>query len=256
MRNLEKGAVLTDVANAERLPLEVIQLDVDDPISADRAVLTVQQKAGRIDVLINNAGIGGDGAVEETPEELVRAVFETNFFGVMRLVRTVLPGMRQRRAGAIVNVTSVAGRLAISPQYAYAASKFALEAATEILAQEVRRFNIRVAIIEPGVILTPMLTKGMRQPDLKSPYVDFTLRLHRAFAKRLEAPSQPEVVAAAIHHALETDQPKLRYPVGEEAHHWITGRQSVTDEEWIDFGDELTDHDLAARHRKYFAMEI
>jgi len=256
MRNLEKGAVLTDVANAERLPLEVIQLDVDDPISADRAVLTVQQKAGRIDVLINNAGIGGDGAVEETPEELVRAVFETNFFGVMRLVRTVLPGMRQRRAGAIVNVTSVAGRLAISPQYAYAASKFALEAATEILAQEVRRFNIRVAIIEPGVILTPMLTKGMRQPDLKSPYVDFTLRLHRAFAKRLEPPSQPEVVAAAIHHALETDQPKLRYPVGEEAHHWITGRQSVTDEEWIDFGDELTDHDLAARYRKYFAMEI
>ena len=256
MRNLEKGAVLTDVANAERLPLEVIQLDVDDPISADRAALSVQRKAGRIDVLINNAGIGGDRAVEETSEELVRAVFETNFFGMKRLVRTVLPGMRQRRAGAIVNVTSVAGRLAISPQYAYAASKFALEAATEILAQEVRRFNIRVAIIEPGVILTPMLTKGMRQPDLKSPYVDFTLRLHRAFAKRLEAPSQPEVVAAAIHDALETDQPKFRYPVGEEAHHWITGRQSVTDEEWIDFGDELTDHDLAARYRKYFAMEI
>ena len=101
-----------------------------------------------------------------------------------------------------------------------------------------------------------MLTKGMRQPDLKSPYVDFTLRLHRAFAKRLEAPSPPEVVAAAIHHALETVQPKLRYPVGEEAHHWITGRQSVTDEEWIDFSAELTDHDLAARSRKYFAMEI
>ena len=101
-----------------------------------------------------------------------------------------------------------------------------------------------------------MLTKGMRQPDLKSPYVDFTLRLHRAHAKRLEAPSQPEVVAADIHHALETDQPKLLYPVGEEALHWITGRQSVTDEEWIDLGDELTDQDLAARYRKYVAMEI
>src|SRR5260370_31370447 len=106
MRNLEKGAVLTDVANAERLPLEVIQLDVDDPISADRAVLTVQQEAGRIDVLINNAGIGGDGAVEETPEELVRAGFETNFFGVMLLVRTVLTRIREPQAGAILNWTS------------------------------------------------------------------------------------------------------------------------------------------------------
>src|SRR5258708_11639307 len=122
MRNLEKGAVLTDVANAERLPLEVIQLDVDDPISADRAVLTVQQKAGRIDVLINNAGIGGDGAVEETSEELVRAVFENNFFGVMRLVRTVLPRMRQRRAGAIVNVTFMSGPLHPFPATSFAAA--------------------------------------------------------------------------------------------------------------------------------------
>jgi NAD(P)-dependent dehydrogenase (short-subunit alcohol dehydrogenase family) len=257
MRNLANGATtLTDVADAERLPLEVIQLDVDDPLSADRGVQDVQQKAGRIDVLINNAGIGGGGAIEETPEELVRAVFETNFFGAMRLIRAVLPGMRQRQSGAIVNVTSVAGRLATSPQYPYAASKFALEAASEILAQEVRRFNIRVAIIEPGVILTPMLTKGMREPDMKSPYVDLTLRLGRIFAKRLEAPSQPELVAATIHHALETDRPKLRYPVGEDAHQRISGRQRITDEEWIDFGKEMTDKDFAALYLRYFAMEI
>jgi NAD(P)-dependent dehydrogenase (short-subunit alcohol dehydrogenase family) len=250
------AAALTDAASTERLPLEILELDVDDPRSIERAVRDVQQKADRIDVLINNAGIGGGGAIEETPEEILRAVFETNFFGAMRLIRAVLPGMRQRQSGAIVNVTSVAGRLATSPQHAYAASKFALEAASEILAQEVRRFNIRVAIIEPGVILTPMFAKSMREPDLKSPYVDFALRLRRIFGKRLEAPSQPELVATTIRHALETDQPKLRYPVGEDAHHWITGRQRVTDEDWVDFGKEMTDTELAALYHKYFAMEI
>jgi len=249
------AATLTDAATAERLHLEILQLDVNDPPSAERAVRDVQQKADRIDVLINNAGIGG-GAIEETPEEILKTVFETNFFGAMRLIRAVLPGMRQRQSGAIVNVTSVAGRLATSPQHAYEASKFALEAASEILAQEVRRFHIRVAIIEPGVILTPMFAKSMRDPNLKSPYVDFELRLRRIFGKRLEAPSQPELVATTIRHALETDQPKLRYPVGEDAHHWITGRQRVTDEDWVDFGKEMTDTELAGLYRKYFAMEI
>ena len=257
MRNPTQGAsALTEVAHAERLPLEVLQLDVDDPLSAGRAVQAVQHKAGQIDVLINNAGIGGGGAIEETPEERLRAVFETNFFGAMRLIRAVLPGMRQRRSGAIVNVSSVAGRLASSPQYPYAASKFALEAASEILAQEVRRFNIRVAIIEPGVILTPVFAKNMREPDMQSPYVDFTLRLGRVFKKRLENPSPPELVAATIHHALETKQPKLRYPVGEDAHQWLAGRQRMTDEEGIDYGKEMTDEDLAVIHRKYFGMEI
>lgn len=93
------------------------------------------QKTGRIDVPINNAGFSRNGAIEDTSEEVVRAVFDTNFFGAMRLIRAVLPDMRQRRSGAIVNVTSVSGRMAFSPQYAYATSKFALEAASEILAQ-------------------------------------------------------------------------------------------------------------------------
>jgi NAD(P)-dependent dehydrogenase (short-subunit alcohol dehydrogenase family) len=257
MRNLAKGAsALTAAANAERLSFEVLQLDVDDPISAVRAVQEVQQKAGQIDVLINNAGVGGGGAIEETPEERLRAIFETNFFGAMRLIRAVLPGMRERRRGAIVNVTSVAGRLSSSPQYAYAASKSALEAASEILAQEVRRFNIRVAIIEPGVVLTPIFAKNMREPDMNSPYVEFTLRLSHIFKKRLENASPPELVAATIHRALETDQPKLRYPIGEDAHQWLTGRQRMTDEEWIDYGKEMTGEDLAVFYRKYFGMEI
>ena len=257
MRNPSQGAAaLTDVALAERLPLEVLQLDVDDPISAARAVEDVRQKAGQIDVLINNAGIGGGGSVEETPEEHLRAVFETNFFGTMRLIREVLPEMRVRQSGAIVNVTSVAGRLAHSPQYPYAASKFALEAASEILAQEVRRFNIRVAIIEPGVTRTSIFGKNRPELDMNSPYVDFRLRLGRIFGKRLEDPSSPELVAATIHRAIQTDEPKLRYPVGEDAHQWLTGRSRMTDEEWIDYGKEMTDEELAVYYRKYFGIEI
>ena len=174
----------------------------------------------------------------------------------MRLIRAVLPGMRLRQSGAIVNVTSVAGRLATSPQYAYATSKFALEAASEILAQEVRRFNVRVAIIEPGVTLTPIFGKNRRELDMNSPYVDFRLRLSRIFGKLLEDPSSPELVAATIHHALQTNEPKLRYSVGEDAHQLLTGRSRMTDEEWIDYGKEMTDEELAVYFRKYFAMEI
>jgi hypothetical protein len=96
----------------------------------------------------------------------------------------------------------------------------------------------------------------MREPDMNSPYVEFMQRVGRVFRKRLEHPSQPELVAATIHHALQTDQPKLRYPVGEDAHQWLAGRQRMTDEEWIDYGKEMTAEEHAVFYRKYFGMEI
>jgi len=257
MRNPETGAApLTDAAKIEGLPLDVIQLDVDDSDSISRAVQEVEQQAGQIDVLVNNAGIGIAGSVEEISEEALRAVFETNFFGAMRLTSAVLPGMRQRRNGAIVNVTSVSGRVAISPQFAYTASKFALEGASEILAQEMRRFNVRVAIIEPGVILTPIFAKNRREPNMDSPYVDFSLRIGRIFAKLLEDASSPELVAETIHHALATDEPKLRYPVGLGAEALIGGRERMTDEELVDYGKEMSDDELADYCRKYYSIEI
>jgi NAD(P)-dependent dehydrogenase (short-subunit alcohol dehydrogenase family) len=257
MRNPETGAaLLADAANEEGLPLHVIQLDVDDPDSVSRAVQEVEQRAGQIDVLVNNAGIAGAGSVEEGSEEVLRAIFETNFFGAMRVTRAVLPGIRQRKSGAIVNVTSVAGRLASPPQFAYAASKFAMEADSEILAQEMRRFNVRVAIIEPGMTLAPMVTKGGCGPNMDSPYVVFSLRIGRTFAKLLEDPSPPELVAVAIHYALVADEPKLRYPVGEDAEGWIVGRERMTDEELVDYGKEMSDDEVADYFLKYFSIEI
>lgn len=176
MRNPATGlSTLEQAADQEGLKLDVIRLDVNDPDSSEKAVREVLEQAGQLDVLINNAGILGGGAIEEAPEEILRAVFETNFFGAMRMMRLVFPTMRQARSGTIVNVTSIAGRLALAGSTAYRTSKFALEAASKALAQEVRPFNIRVAIIEPGLVQTQIFGKRGPQPD-----PDFSLPRHRS----------------------------------------------------------------------------
>lgn len=257
MRTPATGAApLAEAARREGLKLVVIELDVTDAGSSERAVRDLLRQAGRLDVLINNAGIGGGGPLEEVPEDLLRQIFETNFFGPMRLMRLVVPVMRQARSGAIVNVTSIMGRLARPGASAYAGSKFALEAASEALAQEVRRFGIRVAIIEPGVVQTPLHEKGGGKPDPNSPYHEFALRGSRLFGALLKDPSSPELVAATIQHALETDQPKLRYLVGQDAQKWAAGRQAMTDEEWVDVGREMTLDEYAAFYRDRFGMSI
>ncbi len=145
-------------AVAEGLFITPIVLDVDQDDSVHDAVARV----GPVDVLVNNAGIGSAGAVELMPMEEIRAIFETNVFGAVRMLQAVLPSMRQRRAGAIVNVTSMMGRITLPCHGFYAATKFALSAISETLAMEVKRLGVRVAIIEPGVILTPIW--GKRAP--------------------------------------------------------------------------------------------
>ena len=257
MRNPDTGsAALQEAAEKGGWNLEIVQLDVDDPVSAERAVHQVLQKAGRIDVLINNAGIAAPGPIETLSDAAWKAVFETNFFGAMRLIRLVVPGMRERRDGTVVNISSVAGRLASDLAGAYAASKFALEAASEALAIEVRRFNIRVAIVEPGVILTPIFEKHMREPDPASPYVELAHRKRRVFESRLEAAGQPEDVAKMVGHAIETDEPRLRYPVGWDAEKWIAGRQRMTDEEWLELGEEMTEGAFERSYWERFGMRI
>ncbi|MBW2535365.1 MAG: SDR family NAD(P)-dependent oxidoreductase, partial [Deltaproteobacteria bacterium] len=145
---------LADVAKADSLPLSVLPLDVDD----DESVASLFDGIGPIDVLVNNAGILSINAVEDEPFEQYERVMQTNYFGAVRCVKRVLPEMRQRGSGCIVNITSIAGRIAYFASSAYAASKYALEAFTECLAQETRGFGIRVALVEPGIIDTPMAT--------------------------------------------------------------------------------------------------
>ena len=156
VRNPAAATDLCAAIDTERLPVRLVALDVDDAGSVQRGVAEVLDKAGRVDVLVNNAGIGGGGPIEDVPVDWVKTLFETNYFGVLRVTQAVLPGRRERRAGTIVNVSSVAGRLAVAGHGHYSAVKHALEAMSEALAQEVQRFGIRVAIVEPGVVVTPI----------------------------------------------------------------------------------------------------
>ena len=247
LRNPESAPELTQTIAKEKLPVTPIRVDVNNETSVRSGVAEVHRKAGQIDVLVNNAGRGGVGAIEAVSIEDAKEIFETNYFGAIRMVQAVLPFMRERRQGTIVMVTSIAGRLASAGQGQYAASKHALEAASEILAKEVRPFNIRVAIVEPGVILTPIFAKGRDSAESRSPnpiaehYADPVRRLLTFFQTQLLNPTIPEAVAEAIEHAVTTDQPRLRYVVGEDARLLLAGYQRTTDEERVEDGRPMTD---------------
>ena len=206
------------------------RLDVDNDDSVRNAVAA----AGPVDVLVNNAGIGGGGPVELAKLDRAKRTFETNYFGAVRMIQAVLPGMRARGLGAIVNVTSMAGRVVLPAHSHYCASKFALDALSEGLAAEVRPLGIRVAIIEPGVVQTPIFTKSrtMRLEEYE-PYEMPVRRLRALFQSGLQAPTMPEQVAEAVEEAVSTKEPKLRYLVGADAFALHAFRSRITDEEWL-----------------------
>ena len=241
LRNPATASELGKAIAAEKLSIRPIALDVDDNASVARAVQDVLTKAGRIDVLVNNAGIGGGGPLADVPIDFAKAMFETNYFGVMRMIQAVLPGMREQESGAIVNVSSIAGRLAVAGHGHYSAVKHALEAASEALAQELVSLGIRVAIVEPGVVVTPIFTKARRFADATSPYAVHTRRLLLFYQMQMKMLSQPDDVARVIHEAVTTSTPKLRYLVGEDARRLVAGRARLTDEQYVDTGREMSD---------------
>ena len=255
VRSPATATELTQAIEAERLPIRVVTLDVDDVASVTRAVDEVLARSGRVDVLVNNAGIGGGGPIGDVPVDWARTLFETNYFGAIRMIQAVLPGMRERRSGAIVNVSSIAGRVAIAGHGHYSAVKHALEAASEALAQEVVAFGIRVAIVEPGVVVTPIFTKARRFADPASPYAVHVRRLLLFYQRQMKTPSQAADVAHSIHEAATTDAPKLRYLVGEDARRLDAGRRRLTDEEFVATGEEMTDEQYLELMRRRYGFE-
>ena len=233
MRDLSRGADLRRIVEQEKLPVTISALDVDSDASVKEAVKRIAS-AGPIDVLVNNAGAAPTGSVEETPLSLFRSSMETNYFGVIRCIQAVLPAMRERRSGCIINISSVAGRIALSPMAPYNATKFALEALSESFAQEVKPFNIRVAVVQPGIISTPM-AKEIADGQSHSPYPQ-SQRVSALFAAALQIPRPPSLVGDKVLEIVESGTWQLRHPVGPDAAPFLGWRQSMNDEEWVNWG--------------------
>jgi NAD(P)-dependent dehydrogenase (short-subunit alcohol dehydrogenase family) len=235
MRNLEKSKNITEIVNTENLPLRVIQLDVNDDISVKNAINKIIAENGRIDVIINNAAYGLFSPIEDITLDQVKEQFETNFFGVVRLVKEVLPVMRKQRNGIIVNVSSGAGRVAIPVSSAYVATKFALEGLSESMRYELKEFGINIIIIEPGVIRTNfvenMKTAGTRSRS-ESPYADLIGRTLKGFGGLMDNSSPPKLVAEAILNAITSKEPEIRYVVGDDAKSIMKVRKSTSDKEF------------------------
>ena len=212
-------------------------------------------EAGEVDVLVNNAGVGGGGPIEEVPLDFAKGMFETNYFGVLRMVQAVLPGMRQRRRGAIVNISSIGGRVAIAGHGHYCAVKHALEAASEALAQEVQGFGIRVAIVEPGVVVTPIFQKAKRFSDPAGPYAEHVRRLLLFYQLQMKVASQPVDAARVIFEAATTKTPRLRWLVGEDAKRLDAGRRHITDEEHIAGARPMDDAQYVEEMKRRFGFD-
>lgn len=247
MRDTSRSGRLDDAASAEGLDVRVSQMDVDDDSSVEAAVSRALGGAGRLDVLVNNAGYGAVGAVEDIPMGEFRAQFETNLFGVVRVIKAAAPAMRRTAAeGAaaggggpgptIVNVSSVAGRIGFPATSAYISSKFALEGLSESLAYELAPFGVRVVVVEPGVIKTNFFdSMRMCEAPAGSPYADMTAKVVSNVRMMVELGTEASEVADAIARAASSDRPLPRYVVGNDAVMFLEARKSKTDAEFVEY---------------------
>ncbi|HTW64192.1 MAG TPA: SDR family oxidoreductase [Bryobacteraceae bacterium] len=216
------------------LPISILQMDVDSDQSVADGFAAIYGRGEDIDVLVNNAGIERHGSVEEAPMEDFRAVMETNYFGVLRCTRQVLPRMRARGSGCIVNVSSVAGKISCGSLSPYTASKYALEALSEALAGEMKPFGVRVAVVEPGIIETAMPQAIGGGSEAPSHYLQGA-NMAALFRASLANPAPPTIIAKRIRAVIESGTWTLRHPCGPDAEPFLAWRASMTDEQWVDF---------------------
>jgi len=237
MRNKAKSSEIEKVAKEESLPLKVIQLDVDDKDSIKNAISQIMKEKNRLDVLVNNAGYGIFGCLEDISVEELKEQFETNFFGIVRMIHEAAPIMRAQKSGSIVNVSSVAGRIGFPGSPAYISSKFALEGLSESLRYELSQFGVNTIIIEPGVIKSNFFKsmKFPKNPKPDSPYRELTEKVVGGIKMMAEMGTHPKEVADTIVRALKEKNPLPRYPVGNDAAMFLEARKMKTDIEFENY---------------------
>jgi NAD(P)-dependent dehydrogenase (short-subunit alcohol dehydrogenase family) len=233
-----------------------VKLDIDQDVSVRECVDTVLREAGAVDVLVNNAGVAIAGAIELVPLDRARAMFETNFWGAVRMMQALLPSMRERRSGTIVNVTSLMGHITLPCHGFYAATKYALAAVSETLAIEAKSLGIKVKIIEPGVVLTPIWSKAESLMPDDNPYQQGVARLWRLFSAQLEGGTLPIVVARAIYDAVQEGATKLRYPVGADAEVIAAARDRMSAGEWMSLMTEEDEDKFVAKAEAAFGADV
>lgn len=236
VRNPKKADKILQVAKKENLNIEIIELDVDDEKSISAAIEKIISKKQRIDVLVNNAGWGLFGSVEDVSMKDFRAQFETNFFGIISIIQKVAPIMRKQGSGTIVNVSSVAGRIGFPGSPAYISSKFALEGLSESLRYELGQFGVKIVIIEPGVIKTNFFSSmKIAEPKPDSPYKEITEKVIMGIKMMAELGTPPSEVATTILNAIKEENPRPRYIVGNDAQMFLEAKKTKTDTEFENY---------------------
>jgi NAD(P)-dependent dehydrogenase (short-subunit alcohol dehydrogenase family) len=257
VRTVDKAAKLQAMSADAGVEIHLVKLDVADDESVRAGFARIlEATGGQVDVLVNNAGVGGNAVAEECPSSTYLDVMNVNLCGAVRCLQQVLPGMRARHSGAIVNITSIAGRFAAIAQSPYVASKWAFEGLSEGLAQELAPFGIRVAIIEPGVTKSAIFAKNIDAPNQSGAYDAHYRRLFQFYAAGHAHSTDPFEVAALIHHAVTTDSPRLRYAVSWGGPEMIAGRQAMSDEAWVALGALADDADYYAAFESAFDLDI
>ena len=238
MRDVSKGDKIKEIAQKENLKIDVLELDVHKEDSVKIAIKQILEQKKRIDVLVNNAGWGLWGCVEDVSIDEFKAQFETNFFSIIRLIQEVVPTMREKRSGTIVNISSHAGRIGFPVSSAYNSSKFALEGLSESLRLELSPFGVNVIIIEPGVVKNTNFFKPIKmakKSQLNTAYKSITDKITMGAMSKAKFGTHPNLVAMKILEAVRSDRPLLRYHVGDDAYECLEARRSKTDAEFESF---------------------
>ena len=242
------------MAAAAGVEVNLVAMDVADDDSVRKGIGQVLERAGQVDVLVNNAGVGSMGSVEETPPDEFLSVMNVNLCGALRCTQAVLPGMKERGHGAIVNITSIAGRFASPGQAAYVASKWAFEGVSEELAFELAPFGIRVVIVEPGVTKSAIFAKTTDLPEPVGGYDDLYRRLLGFYAAGIAHATDPFEVGEVIYNAVTTDSPQLRYVCSFGGNEVLSGRARISDEEFVALGAVESDKEYADRFAAIFGV--